>query len=130
MGDQEALFDERRPLQRSTAPARHTDPETSKEAAKLPFKRESQRHRLLIEYRDADMHGTPEGLTDEEAAKHAGINKGCPWKRCSELRQDLLIAPIHGTGGSIPCRISENGGPQQVCAITGKGRAVLEQLRG
>lgn len=111
-------------LERGTAPARHTDPETSQAAAKAPFKRESQRHRLLTEYRDADMHGTPDGLTDEEAATHAGITRGCPWKRCSELRESLMVTP---TGKTRP---SSMGVEQQVCAITQKGRAVLELLRG
>ena len=117
MYEQPGLFDERRPLERSTAPARRSDPSTSHQAAKLPFQRESQRHRLLTQYGAAR-----EGLTDEEAAEAAEIFRGCPWKRCSELRQDIMIAPTSAT------RVSSMGAAQDVCIITGKGRAVLEQL--
>lgn len=110
---QPALFD---PLERDTAPARSTDPATSHAAAKMPFRRLSQRHLLLEEY------GKVGGLTDEEAAMAADILRGCPWKRCSELREQLMIAPMGLT------RKSTMGADQQVCRITGKGLATLEQL--
>lgn len=115
-------FDE---LSRDTAPARHGDPATSQAAAKLPFRRNSQRHLLLTCYglawenRDETHFGD---LTDEEAATVAGISRGCPWKRCSELREMLMIAPTGHT------RTSSLGADQQVCRITEKGRATLDQM--
>jgi hypothetical protein len=97
--------------------ARATDPVTSHVAAKMPFKRDSQRHLLLRCYEYA------RGLTDAEAAEAAGINRGCPWKRCSELREMGLIQPITGV-----TRMSPNGAMQRVCAITAQGLAVLDKL--
>ena len=94
--------------------ARTTDPWTSHQAAKLPFKRESQRHRLLAEYGRRAL-----GLTDEEAAELAGITRGCPWKRCSELREQGYI---EATGDT---RDSSMGAVQQVCRITFSGRRML-----
>jgi hypothetical protein len=106
-------------LNRATAPARHSDPETSHKAAAMPFRRNSQRHRLLNCYSlDSD------GLTDEEAAEAAEIYRGCPWKRCSELREMGMIEP---TGEK---RWSTMGAEQRVCKITAKGLATLEALRG
>lgn len=115
-------FDE---LERDTAPARHMDPPTSHAAAKSPFRRNSQRHILLTCYglawdrRDETHHS---GMTDEEAANVAGIHRGCPWKRCSELREMLLIVPTGET------RESSLGADQQVCRITQKGQAILDQM--
>jgi hypothetical protein len=113
------LFD---PLNRATAPARHSDPETSHKAAAMPFRRNSQRHRLLTEYSVAA--GFEDALTDEEAAEAAEIYRGCPWKRCSELREMGMIEP---TGEK---RWSTMGAEQRVCKITAKGLATLEALRG
>ena len=103
--------------------ARTADPETSHQAAKLPFRRASQRHDLLIRYEQARWHDTIDrGLTDEQAATAAGITKGCPWKRCSELREAGLIAPIGIT------RPSSGGANQRVCAITPQGVEILHRL--
>jgi hypothetical protein len=111
-----SLFDE---FARDTAPARHTDPETSHMAAKMPFRRNSQRHQLLTEY---EKLPPSLGLTDEEAAEEAGIFRGCPWKRCSELREMGLILP---TGEH---RVSTMGAEQRVCRITEKGLAILKAM--
>ncbi len=101
-----------------TSPARSTDPATSHQAAAMPFRKSSQRYTLLCEYKTRhDNHG--DGYTDEEAADFAGITKGCPWKRCSELREAGFIAPIGTT------RMSDAGALQNVCAITVAGLAVL-----
>jgi hypothetical protein len=110
--DQMGLFD------RPTSPPRRTDPPTSGIAANAPFRRGSQRHRLLQQYAVVDA-----GLIDETAALRAGIDRGCPWKRCSELREDLHIAAVPGEVEN-----SSMGVPQQVCRITGKGRAVLADI--
>lgn len=105
-------------LDASTSPARSTDPATSHAAARQPFRRGTQRHTLLKEYRDAD------NLTDEEAAIAADIPRGCPWKRCSELRDLGLIVPT----GSV--RRSGLGSDQRVCRITDAGMTVLDSLDG
>lgn len=113
--EQPGLFD---PLDRDTAPARSSDPHTSHAAAKMPFRRLSQRHILLVIY---ERHAA-DGLTDEEAAIEAGIWRGCPWKRCSELREQGMIFPLGIT------RTSTMGAEQQVCRITTLGRATLDLL--
>jgi hypothetical protein len=100
--------------------ARSTDPDTSHQAAKLPFRRNSQRHELLASYLLASWHG--QGLTDEEAAISAGIDKGCPWKRCSELRDMGFIVPTGET------RVSTGGANQRVCVITTQGREAMNRL--
>ena len=111
MTDQASLFDQPPSFHQE---ARTTDPDTSHASAKRPFQRGSQRHRLLTEY-----SVRPEGLTDEEAASLAGIKAGCPWKRCSELRE---MGMIQATGR---VRESSMGAMQQVCAITFGGRRML-----
>lgn len=93
---------------------RHDDPQTSKDAALRPFKRESLRHKLLIAYSDAG----PAGLTDEQAGTNAAIAMG-GWKRCSELR---TLGLIETTGER---RESSMGADQQVCRITFAGRRML-----
>ena len=113
-------------LNRDTAPARHSDPETSHKAAAMPFRRDSQRHRLLAEY--ASAQDFDDGLTDEEAAEAAGVFRGCPWKRCSELREMGMIAPLRLPDGSVGTRVSTMGAEQRVCKITEKGRKALEVL--
>ena len=101
--------------------ARTSDPFTSHQAAKPNFRRASQRHRLLECYGEMALL-VDDGLTDEEAAMLAGIAKGCPWKRCSELREAGLIAATEVT------RKSEAGAEQRVCRITQNGEAVLAEL--
>jgi hypothetical protein len=108
-------------LRLPTAPGRESDPDTSQRAATgdlAPLRRATQKHFLLIAYGDAGGAG----LTDEEAARRALIAKGCPWKRCSELRDHALIEPTDST------RPSENGGEQRVCRITFAGRRALGLL--
>ena len=150
------------PVTGRTAPARASDPQTSHQAAKAPFQRDSQRHLLLREYAKAERErrvgidttvtrttneatayggvngpstterrtttpsyrsATVGGMTDEEAATAAGITRGCPWKRCSELRESLMIAIVPGE-----TRTSTGGAAQQVCKITGKGQLVLREI--
>lgn len=125
MTEQPSFFD---PLERDTAPARSSDPETSHAAAKLPFRRLSQRHVLLTEYARAaetQRTGVYGGLTDEEAAEAAGILRGCPWKRCSELREMGMIVPWGQT-----TRKSSMGAEQRVCVITAEGKRTLFLLGG
>jgi len=107
-----------------TEEARTTDPVTSHQAAKLPFRRASQRHELLKTYaRREALRGSGEGLTDEEAAAFTHITKGCPWKRCSELREAGLIVATDETRPSL------GGATQRVCVITTLGYEALAQLR-
>ena len=115
MTDQASLFDQPPSFHQE---ARTTDPDTSHASAKRPFQRGSQRHRLLTEY-----SVRPEGLTDEEAAAFTHITKGCPWKRCSELREAGLIVATDETRPSL------GGATQRVCVITTLGYEALAQLR-
>lgn len=112
------LFDDR--------PGRHrrADHSTSIAGAmSVAYRAGSQKSALLATY--GRFTG---GLTDEEAAREAGLSmRSCWWKRCSELRQDGMIAPVEGPEGTVK-RIGGAGDPQMVCAITGAGRAALEAL--
>jgi hypothetical protein len=67
---------------------RRRDHATSRAGAdSVAYRAGSQKARLLAEYRGAG----PEGLSDEEAAKAAGLLASCYWKRCGELRADGMI---------------------------------------
>lgn len=61
---------------------RRTDPITSRLAARTVTAAASQRASLLSAYRAAGC----KGLTDEEAARAAGLLGTGYWKRCSDLR--------------------------------------------
>lgn len=61
------------------------------------------------------------GLTDEEAATYAGIEGGCPWKRCGELRAQGLIR-WHPEGER---REGSSGVLRKVSVITEMGRREL-----
>ena len=90
-------------------PARASDPETSKMAARKP--RENQRLRVLSSYRGGFA------LTDGEAGDLAGVNGA--WKRCSELRKLGLIEPVGKTW------IVANGAWARTCVITEAGKAAF-----
>ena len=90
---------------------RPSDPETSRFK---PVGRASQCHELLKAYGNAGE------LTDEQAARIAGIRHG--WKRCSDLRHRGLIEP---TGETV---VGESGAPQMVCSITFRGKVELGRL--
>ena len=91
------------------AMARDSDPVSSHEGAdKVASKAKTQRGVLLEVYR-----AYPQGLTDEEACRIAGIEGG--WKRCSELRTLGLIA-VSGK------REASSGVAVRVCAMTETGR--------
>lgn len=84
--------------------ARTTDPWTSKAAAhSIQNSAHTQREIIMDAYR-----AHPDGLTDEEAASHAGVG-GCWWKRCSELR---ALGMIVDTG---QVRIGISGRARIVC---------------
>lgn len=95
-----SLFDEQ-------LPARATDPDTSHAAAKLgASRRRSARYALALAYACCS------GLTDEQAAKIAGLGPGA-WKRCSELRASGLIVDtgerVEGSAGALVmvCRMPD-----------------------
>jgi hypothetical protein len=101
--------------------ARHTDPATSHDGARsVTVRAGSQKARLLAQYRADYLVGGCNGLTDDEAAVDAGLDRSCFWKRCSEMRDDGLIAdagitrpgPLHGEA-------------RMVCVITPAGLAVI-----
>lgn len=109
------IFDAVQPVQTA---ARNTDPDTSKMAAAIVTAKESStRVRLLHAY------GGGATITDEQAAYRAGIQKGCWWKRCSELRQMGLIADTgeryNGAAGT----------PRMACRITAAGMDVLNRRK-
>lgn len=87
----------------TTVNARNTDPETSKTAAKSLETRGHMR-RLLRIYEEAGASG----LTDEEAARKAGIPTA--HKRCSDLRR---MGWIKSTGTT---RVGSSNRDQMVCA--------------
>jgi hypothetical protein len=102
--------------------ARATDPATSHTAAdSVAYRSRSQKARLLAAY-GHDYYGRngEVGLTDDEAALRAGLERSCFWKRCGELRADGMIADT-GTTRRGPI----HGEPRMVCIITAAGRAVL-----
>lgn len=76
---------------------RHRNPDraTSVEGAKsVAYRAGSQKDKLLKAYATA----YPNPLTDEEAAKMAGLSPtSCFWKRCGELRQDGKIVELSQT---------------------------------
>jgi hypothetical protein len=83
---------------------------------------DSQRGRLLLAYLEvSDL-----GLTDDQAARMAGIGeKSCWWKRCGELRRAGLIEPMVAGDDDTPVmREGESGMLRTVSVITPEGRAV------
>jgi len=99
--------------------ARVSDPETSQKAAVAAERRApSQRDRLLSAY----MTAGDRGLTDEEAGAAAGLSGSGYWKRCSDLRNLGLIAPLG------PVRQVSSGLMAQVCVITPEGWRRMDEL--
>lgn len=97
--------------------ARASDPATSHEAAEWVAPRSgSQKAKLLLAHRAHRQ----QGLTDEEAAREAGLLGSGFWKRCSELRNAGLIAE---TGEQ---RRGSSGLMAQVCRITARGYVLTE----
>jgi len=99
--------------------ARSSDPETSKQAAAAAERRApSQRDRLLNAY----MVAGDRGLTDEEAGVSAGLSGSGYWKRCSDLRNLGMIAPL-----GLQRQVS-SGLMAQVCVITPEGWRRMDEL--
>lgn len=93
-----------------TTHARRTDPQTSKDAAARVTTAASHRTSLLAAYAKA-----PEGLTAEEAADAAGIDRWAASKRVSDL---LRNSHLYDTGER---RAGESGREQRVLEITWAG---------
>lgn len=112
----------------STRGYRKTDPPTSKKAYRnSQIRHGSQQHQLLQEYHKIalEQEFPTLGLTDEEAGVRTGLfrkPKCCYWKRCSELRQMLLIRP------NGEQRRSSANEAQIVCIITEKGQQALKKI--
>lgn len=93
--------------------ARTSDPVTAHIGGEsVALRSGSQKATLLAAYYAAGGHG----LTDDEAARQTGLDRGCFWKRCSELRQDGYIYHL-----GITRRGPLHGEARIVCAITHKG---------
>ena len=85
---------------------------------------DSMQGRLLVAFASS-----PAGLTDEEAAKAAGISlRSGYWKRCSDLRGYGLIQPVENEHGDYVTRPSASGIHVGVCAVTPEGEAVAREL--
>lgn len=98
---------------------RHSDPVTSKQAAKdLTPRVGTQRMTMLRAYAYGGQ------LTDEEAADLVDLEHTCYWKRASELRQGGFIAPVY-EDGKLVTRKGKAGSPRMVCGLTDKGRAII-----
>lgn len=132
MNDQSALFDAastvpppkhwQRPDAVDERKGRHHNPDAPTSIAgahSVAYRAGSQKQRLLAVYVDAG----PSGLTDDEAAVRAGLDRTCFWKRCGELRQDGVIedtgnvrrGPMFGEL-RIVSAITENGRSAWVAA--------------
>lgn len=100
----------------STAPARSTDPETSKAAAKTV----SPTNHLGLLLRAFHDH---EHISDREAISVADLrHTASPWKRCSELRSAGLIEVTGTTEDPTTHRMV------QVHALTPAGHREYERL--
>ena len=92
------------PSQNPKVKVRSSDPETSKKAAQeIGLRANSSRFKLLMAH-----FSERNGLTDEEAAIHAGLPLTSEYAtRCSELERAGLIAsmPTHRTGSSGQLRV-------------------------
>jgi hypothetical protein len=98
--------------------ARTSDPQTSHDAAAMLARADSHCHKILRLYaQNAD------GLTDAEV-EATGIVKHA-WKRCSDLRNWGLVAPVRQSD-QIVTRPGPSGRMQQVCAITVEGWRAFE----
>jgi hypothetical protein len=94
--------------------ARSSDPVTSKAAARgVAYRAGSQKARLLAAYA-----AHPEGLTDEEAAGLAGLLHTGFWKRCADLRNDGVIAPVVTPAYVLVTRAASSGEQVMVCRMT------------
>lgn len=100
----------------------------------VPGVRLNQRMRLLNAYssfkgnRRYSYDWEPSGmLTDEIAARIAGLGHTGYWKRCSELRRDGLIKPVVNKHGKLLTRRSKSGVQVMLCKITGDGIKALRE---
>jgi hypothetical protein len=121
MSEQDSLFDP--PTRKSDLEedlrklSRRSDPGTSHAAARSLPNRQTLMALLLRAYRDR-------GLTDEEAARVAGVDRESGHKRCSDLRNAGLIEPLMWNG-KVVTRAGSSGRQQRVCVLTADGRAAL-----
>jgi hypothetical protein len=101
--------------------SRRSDPSTSKRAAqKAKYRTGTHKDLLLRAY-----GRNPAGLTDEEAGDEAGMPyHAAAWKRCADLRNDGMIAPLDGVE-----RPGRSGSAMRVCALTDLGFATLRTMK-
>jgi hypothetical protein len=94
-------------------------------ADSVAYRAGSQKALLLAKYRAAASLPDNSGLTDEEAAKRAGLENTCYWKRCGELREDGLIEWVLDNTGEIRTRLGWSGVDRGICRITEAGKQTL-----
>jgi len=100
--------------------ARTTDPETSKEAARLLRTGNSHAFMLLREFAKKSM-------TAEQAGIQAGLDTTGYWKRVSDLKRAGFIRPRMMDGGKPMRLMTRSGRYAEVLIITGLGRDALRQ---
>lgn len=104
------------------APARATDPATSKAAARNISATNARGKIALAFYKNFALYGG-EGLTAAEATRMAKLEHlAAPWKRVSELKQASIIRPTGDT------RRGTRGQAQEVLVLTDHGKVECERL--
>jgi hypothetical protein len=117
---QETMFDKYlQPTDHVRGRTRRDDYATSKAGARaVSFRAGSQKARLLSAFAEAG----PAGLSDDEAARRAGLPAtSCYWKRCGELR---ALGLILFTGDE---RIGSAGVERMVSIITEAGETAVAE---
>lgn len=117
---QETMFDKYlQPVDTASGRTRRNDYATSKAGARsVSFRAGSQKSRLLTAFVEAG----PSGLSDDEAARRAGLTPtSCYWKRCGELR---ALGLIRFTGDE---RVGLAGVERMVSTITADGETAARE---
>jgi hypothetical protein len=119
---QPTLFEAASAVDARTGRTRRGDRPTSVQGAQgVAYRAGSQKDLLLRSYLNQS-----DGLTDEEAAKVAGLSlRACYWKRCGELREDGMIRILIRDGQEVT-RVGDAGSSRIVCEITLRGRQECE----
>lgn len=104
----------------------HTgDLHTSRSAAAANrLLRATHRHAVLAVYNEAKW------LTDDDAAARTGLDLAEARRRCSDLRNEGLIAPARRDDGMIQTSFLASGRQGMLCSITREGVARLALAEG
>lgn len=106
----------------TTAPARRTDPATSKAAARSISPTNACGKLALAFYKARVIYGL-DGLTARTAVKMAKLEHlAAPWKRVSDLKAAGIVAWTGGTDDSV------TGAAQEILALTDHGVREVRRL--